>query len=161
MNGLNRTWQPAETRLVAEYLAIHYPDARTLQRVRVGRIPSELPDGGLSPAELAMLGVWRRWVDAVVFDGLTVLLIEASIRPNPGKVSQLDLYMRLFPATPEFADYRAADLRGRLVFAMEDPVVCGLAAERGYTVAVFRPPWVDAYLATLFHRQRRASLTQI
>jgi hypothetical protein len=161
MAATNRTWQPAETRLVAEYLAVHYPDKRALQRVRVGRIPSELPQGGLSPEELRMLGVWRRWVDAVVFDGPTVLLIEAAIRPDPGDISQLDLYMRLFPTTPEFSDVRPADLRGGLVYAIDDPPVRSLARDRGYTVAIFRPPWVDDYLRGLFPRHRRASLTEV
>lgn len=153
-------WTGAESRLVSEFLAVRFPDARTMQRVRVGRIPRELALDGLSPAEVRMLGIWRRWVDAIVFTDRDVTLIEAAVRPNPGDVSQLELYMHLFPMTPEFAEYKNTPLRGMLVYAIPDPVIEVLAARRGYTVQIYHPPWVDDYFAKFAARMKRAPLSQ-
>lgn len=155
-----KEWTGAESRLVSEFLAARYPDKRTMQRVRVGRIPSELPITGLSPAEVRMLGVWRRWVDALVFNDGEIILIEAAVRPDPGDVSQLDLYMKLFPMTPEFLNIPYTTVRGMLVYAIPDPVIETLAAERGYTVQIYHPPWVDDYFNELAARMKRAPLAQ-
>jgi hypothetical protein len=153
-----KTWEPVETRLVAEYLAMVWPDARTRQRVRVGRTPAELPLRGLDESELAALGVWRRWVDAVVELDDRTILIEAAVVPDPGKISQLDLYRYLYPLTPEFYDRRRLPVDGLLLCAVDDPVFRRIAADRGYGVYVYRPPWLDGYFDRLFPRQRRAPL---
>jgi hypothetical protein len=131
-----------------------------MQRVRVGRIPDELPVQGLSEVEFRLLGVWRRWVDAVVFDPPRVILIEGAVLPDPGDVSQLELYLRLFPQTPEFADFRTAPLEGHLVYGVDDPTIRGLARERGMTVHIFQPSWLGSYLLTRLPGHRRPPLPQ-
>lgn len=153
-----REYTVSETRLLAEFLGATYPNRRTMQRVRVGRIPAELDIRGLTPPEIASLGIWRRWVDAVVWDPPSVILVEAGIRPDLGDVSKLEGYMRLFPETPEFLEFRTWQLHGQLVYCVDDPVVRAMARERGYTVRIFRPTWVEAYLAELAPRLRRSPL---
>jgi hypothetical protein len=73
-----------------------------------------------------------------------------------GKISQLELYLRLFPATPEFQYLKDRPLRGILVYAIDDPTVRAMASERGMTVDIFRPAWVDSYILTLQRRAGRA-----
>lgn len=150
-----------ETRLLNEWLAVRYPDRRVLQRVRVGSDHPALEIPGLSPSEQRMAMLWRRWADAVVFDNGTLVVVEATVRPRVEKISQLDLYIRLLPATPELVEYRDWPVRGVFVMAVDDPVMRDLAAERGYTVELYRPPWVDAYLLTLAPRYRAPSLTAL
>lgn len=150
----------AEALLVSEYLAQRWPKAETWQRVRVGGYPRNLPTEGLTEAERRMLGVWRRWVDAVTFFDGRVTLIEAGVLADPGDVSQLDLYLRLFPHTQEFQDYIRYPRRGLLVYAISDPVVNELARERGYTVDTFCPPWVVAYLRRRLPHLRTPPLPQ-
>jgi len=157
----NATWTPAEGRLVGEYLAVRFPDARTAQRVRVGSYVHHLDAAQLDPGEARMLGVWRRWVDAVVFLPEYTLLIEAAILPDPGDVAQLDLYRELWPMTPEHADRRDLPVRGQLVYAVDDPPIRVLASRWGFTVDVFRPPWIDDYLGRMFPRKRRPPETNI
>lgn len=154
----NRTWRPIETRLVAEFLAVRFPDARTMQRVRLGTIPGELPADGLEPAELRLLGTWRRWADALVIMPEELVLIEGAVRPDPGDVSQLELYMHLLPLTPELEELRSRPARGLLLYAIDDPVIRRLAADRNFTVEIFRPAWVEEYLSTLYPRKQRAPL---
>jgi len=156
---MNRSWQPVEARLLSEYLAVTFPDDRTMQRVRVGSLHPSLDLPGLTPEERRLAGVWRRWVDAIVDTGRDVILIEAAVNPDPGDISQLDLYMRLFPSTPELQEFRGRPLRGLLVYAIDDPTLRAMAAERGFTVAIYRPRWVDAYILTLAARRRRSPLT--
>lgn len=154
-----RQWTGAETRLVSEYLAAHYGDRTTAQRVRVGRIPYELPTEGLSPSEIRALGIWRRWVDAVVWLDREVLLIEAGIRPDLGDVSKLEGYSHLFPMTPEFAEYADWPVRGMLLYAIDDPVIHRLAQPRGFTITIFCPAWVDGYLLESAPHLRRSPLS--
>lgn len=153
--------QPVEARLISEYIAMQFPECRTAQRVRVGKIPAVLGIPGLTPAEQRVAGVWRRWVDAVVWTPKRIIIIEATVYPDPGKVSQLDLYLRLFPQTAEFAEDLHTPLHGRLLFAIDDPTVRALARERGFSFVVYRPRWVEAYLAEQAPRRRRAPLSQL
>jgi hypothetical protein len=147
-----------ESRLLSEFLAVRFPGLRTLQRARVGRIPAELDDQTDSPAVRAMTGVWRRWVDAIVIGNHKITIIEAGIVPDPGDVSRLEMYLDLFPRTPEFQPYALWQRTGLLVHAVADPVVEALAARRGILVHVFTPPWVRDYLTSLYPRKSRAPL---
>lgn len=150
-----------EARLLSEWLALRYPDRRTLQRVRVGSDHPSLEIPGLSPAEARMTLAWRRWCDAIVIDNGELLVVEATVLPKPGKISQLDLYMILVPATPELREYRDWTLRGVLLCAVDDPVMRRLASDRGYTIELYHPPWVTSYLATLTPGLRAAPLTAL
>ena len=155
-----RRWTGAETRLVAEYLPLRWPGRRHLQRVRVGRIPSELPTDALAPEELRMLGVWRRWVDAMVVDPPVLWVIEAGVVPDPGDISRLGLYLRLLPDTPELSDLLRLRPRGRLLYAVDDPVLARMAVEAGYEYEVWTPSWVPDYLRSRRPAHRRAPLSQ-
>lgn len=156
-----RSWTPVETQLVSEFCAVRYPDREVWQKVRVGQIPDELPVEGLEPSEVKMLGVWRRWVDAIVFDDHRLILIEGAVVPNPGDISQLELYLRLCPMTPELYEFRTWPMQGMLVYGVDDPVVRELAARRTLAFELYQPAWLGQYLSRLFPRHRRAPLSQI
>jgi len=132
-----------------------------LQRVRVGQIPAELDTDGLEEAEIRMLGVWRRWVDLLIVDPPYLRVVEAAMIPDPGDVSQLELYLYLIPKTPDLEEF--VDLRpvGLLVYAVDDPTIRRLASDRGYAVEIYQPAWLGQYLARVFPRERRAPLSQI
>lgn len=160
MPNQKREWQAREMRLVAEFLAKEYADYPSQTRVRVGSLPSGLHPENLTGPEQRMVGVWRRWADAVVFMPDRLVLIEAAIRPAPGKISQLELYEHLLPMTPELAEHKGKPIEKILLFAIEDPVVVAMARERGIRVVYFHPDWVDSYIETLYPRERRASLAE-
>ncbi len=151
-----RDWTPREMRLVAEWVTQTYPDALIRFRVDVGDLKPALQETGLTAAELRLLGRSRRWVDAMVVTPTAVHLVEAKIRLVPGALEQLELYRVLFPLTPELAHLRHLPLELHLVFAVEDPRLTVIARGRGVHVHIFKPPWVDEYLAQLTHRERRA-----
>jgi hypothetical protein len=161
MADARQSWRPVETRLVSEYLAVKYPAARHLQRVRVGSHRPDLELTGYSPAEARALGVWRRWADAVVVEADRVTIIEASVLPVIGKAAQLWLYMQLWPATPEHADIAGLPVSGLLLYAVPDPVINQFAVLLGMRVDLFRPAWVETYLHTLPARSQRAPLSML
>ena len=154
-----RQWQAREMRLVSEFLAERYSDYTTQTRVRLGSVHPDLQPEKLSPAELRAMGVWRRWADAIVFMPDHLVLIEAAIRPSPGDISQLELYKHLLPLTPELAEHKEKPIEPLLLYALEDPVIVGMARERGIQVVYFHPGWVDDYLKILYPRERRSPLT--
>lgn len=154
-----RQWQPREQRLVSEYLAKTYPDYPTQTRVRLGQLHPELRPGDLSDAERRLLKAFKRWADAIVIMPDKLVLIEAAIRPQPGKISQLELYEHLCPKTPELAEHKTKPIEKVLLLAIEDPVVASMARQRGIKVIYFHPNWVDEYLSILHPSERRAPLT--
>jgi len=153
-----RNWQPREMRMVSEYLLSHYGDYSYKMRVRLGSTPPPAPGRFRSQVEERMVGLWRRWADAVVFKPDRVIIIEAAIKPDPGDITKLQLYKRLFPHTAELQRFANLPLALELVYALEDAVVLELAREAEIKVVYFKPDWVDDYLSILYPRERRAPL---
>jgi len=145
--------------MLAEWLARAQGDKRALQRVRLGSPRSEIPRPDMGPEELAMVGSWRRWADAVILEDHQVTIVEAAIRPDPGKISQLELYARLLPHTPELEPWRDRPVRLVLLYAIEDPATVALAREKGILCIEYKPPWLPQYLSLLLPRERRGVRT--
>lgn len=157
MSRARRPWVGAETRLVAEWLAARHPDAHTLQHVRVGPITPQTDDPDLADAELRMLGSWRYWVDAILIYPHEVILVEAGILPDPGDVSRLELYTRLWPLTPDVGDIVTLPARGHLVYGVPCAALEAVALEHGLSWETFTPPWVPEYLASRHPARLRAA----
>ena len=156
-----RKWQPREMRMLAEWLAERWPRTEYLTRVRLGRIEPRIGAAELSPEEIRALGVHRRWADAVVLLPDRVLLVEAKIRPQPGVISQLELYARLLPHTPELAEHAHKPIEMILVYAIEDELINQLAREKGIRCVMYHPNWIDAYIDELYPRERQGGRTPL
>ena len=154
-----RQWQAREMRMVSEFLAANYAGCQCMTRVRLGSIHPELKADSLSDSEKSMVGLFRRWADAIVIMPDRLVLIEAAIRPQPGDISQLQLYARLIPTTPELSAYKDLPIEKVLVYALEDPVLRTLATESSIRYIYFHPDWISDYLAILYPREQRPSLT--
>lgn len=161
MTKEKRAWQPREMLMLAEYLQLKYSKHLYQTRVRLGSIPKELILEGMTPVEIRMAGNWRRWVDALVFKPDELVIIEAAIKPQPGDISQLKLYARLLPHTPELLPYLGRPLACELVYAIEDPVVLQMARDENIRVVYYKPRWLMDYLNILYPPERRATPTNI
>jgi hypothetical protein len=141
-----RRWEPRELRLCSEFLARFYPDNESQTHVHLG--PSLTRVGGrfTSDEEAKLVGVFRRWADALVFLPDRVILIEAKILPQPGVISQLQLYAELIPKTPELSEHKDKWVERLLVCAIEDSLITELARREGIRVIIFRPVWIDDYM---------------
>ncbi len=154
-----RGYTQREGRLVTEWVTAAFPQAHVAYRVRLGAFDPSLADTALTDAQLRALGVFRRYVDALVLERDRVHLVEGKILSRPGALEQLELYARLFPLTPAYQAYRDLPLVQHLVVAVRDPVVEGMARERGVLFHEYHPAWVDEYLQQLRPRDRSPSLS--
>lgn len=145
-----------ETRMLAEYLAWQYPNAIVWERMRLGPLRPASGEGERSAEELALLGVFRRWADAVTVSSSELVIIEAKMRSVPDAVAQLLLYRDLARLTPELVDYRDRPLVMELVVAVEDPAVRRLCEQMGIRHRLYRPDWLPAWSASRHRREARA-----
>ena len=149
-----RNWEPRELRLCSEALVRYYGEYPSQTHVHVGSLPKRMKGRFLDEAGERMLGEFRRWCDAIVIMPDRLVLIEAKIKPQPGVISQLLLYARLLPKTPELAEHKHKPIEMGLVCAIEDPLVTHLAREMGILVVNYSPVWIKEYLNLLYARER-------
>jgi len=151
-----RTWTPWEMRMVGEWVSSSFGDVRYQTNVRVGRIQPRANDGTYGQDEMAMLGVWRRFVDAIVYLPDRLLLVEAVLRADPGKLAQLELYERLLPQTLELQPYLHLPVQKVLLYCIQDPALELLAGEKGVLAIRFVPSFFDEWFNKLRGRDKRA-----
>jgi len=156
MGKKKRMW---ELEMVGEWVSQTFPDARYSTNVRVGRRQPRLPDGTYDREEAKMLGLWRRRIDALVFLPDRLLLVEAILRADPGKVTILKLYQRLVPQTPELAEYHHLPIQKVLLYAIEDPTLNVIAREEGILPIRFVPSFFEEWFDNLRGRDKRAPLS--
>jgi len=152
-----RSWQPREMQMLTEWLVKTQKNKRWQTRVRLGSPTPSTPRPDMSPEERAMIGAWRRWADALILEKDVVTIVEAAIRPGPGKIGQLELYAKLFEHTPELTAWRGARLQLLLLYAIEDPATVMLAREKGILCVEYKPDWLPSYLDLLMPRERRGT----
>jgi hypothetical protein len=148
-----RTW---EQQFLGEWMARYRPDARVLTHVRLGPIRPATQGVQFSALEMQALGLWRRWADALVILPDRLELVEAKILQSPAQNAQLELYAHLLPDTPELVEFRGRRLDKVALVALEDPAATFQARKAGIQVIVWRPPWMDEWMAARDARQRRA-----
>lgn len=142
--------------MVSSYIAWAYPNDQVMVRVRLGAIEPRLGQESMTAAELAMVGSFRRWADAVVIQANQLILIEGAIRPSLGDISQMLGYKLLMPLTPELDQWKTLPIRMELVAAIEDPVVSMLARDHGINFIMFTTPETDEYIGKILPRFQRA-----
>jgi hypothetical protein len=98
----------------------------------------------------------RRWADAIIVTPTELIILEGKIIAAPGSIAQLQLYLDLVAKTPELVPFLDRTPRGVLLVAVEDPATTALAGRWGIRVVVYRPPWIDDYLALMRAREHRA-----
>ena len=147
--------QQRETRLVSDFVSAFYPDDRTFLNVRVGGIHPLNTDQDLTEAEIHMLGVHRRYADAVIIREHELVLIEGYILPSLGKISQILGYRALLPFTPELDHFASLPITAIIVGPIEDQFLTRLAHQSNVLVRVYRPPWIEPFLSALSTRHRR------
>ncbi len=153
--SVTRKYEPRESRLCAEFVREFFPGDRVKFQVRLGR-----PRPGLTPSPIPLefnFAAYKRRpaADALVIRERQQVLIETYIKIDLGKVSQLQIYAKLLPNTPDADWDKTLPLRLLIVGALEDPTLTQHARENGIEFRLFRPAWVDGYLAVVAPRNSR------
>jgi hypothetical protein len=100
-------------------------------------------------------GQLRRWADAIIDIDDTVLLVEAKMRPDHKAISQIDMYRRLFPKTPEFEYYWDKPLRLMLLTTSLDIAVKETCDIWGIEYEVFIPSFMDEFTQMIIQRYKK------
>ena len=141
-----RLWQPRESRLLAEWIREFYPNDRVKYRVRLGPYPywaKPSIETGVSPE---IYKIYQRWADAIIIRPNEIIIIEAKIKPDPGVISQINLYALLLPKTPELSEYKDRPIRKIVLLALRDVEVEELAERENIEIQYYAPNWVNDYL---------------
>lgn len=128
---------PAESKLVFEWTTKIHPYALQWRRVRVGPIPGDGDAKYYSPL--------RRYADLIFYEGGIVHLVEAKVRPDPGGISQLELYKQLFPKTPEYVQFKDQPIKLIYLTTFHDPEVKQMCEDREIEYVVYCPDWMKKY----------------
>lgn len=155
MSPQKRSYTPWETMMLSEWVARTFGDVEWRTHVHLGPHIPRNGEGRFSDEELRLLGVWRRWADAIVFLRDRLVLVEAVMAAHPGKLSTLALYEKLLPQTPELREYVALPVQKVMLYVLEDPVLNILAREQNILPIQFVPSFFDEWFAKLRHRDRR------
>lgn len=143
-----RTRTNWESKLVREYLVkFHQKDLKWV-RHEIG------PYDPTKPEEFN--GQLRRWADALVDINDTILLIECKMRPDHRAISQIDLYRRIFPQTPEFEYYKDKPLRCMLLTTSVDYAVKELCERWDIEYEVYIPTFFEEYQQMMIERYRKS-----
>jgi hypothetical protein len=146
-----------EAQYVADYVARKYPGVPCRLHARIGTPPEPATGMELEPAERNLLRVKMRWADAIVFLPDRTVVIEGKLRASEllKALGELELYVHLLPRTPEYAHLLADRIDGQILTPIADPTVDSLARRKGFRLVVWSPPWLDEYLASISHREKR------
>lgn len=150
-----RKYEPREQRLCSEFVREFFPFNRVKFQVRLGRPRVGAGFSDIPINENIAAHNRRPAADALIIRDWDQILIETYIKIDLGKVSQLQIYAKLLPATPD-ADWNLQlPLRLMIIGALEDPTLTQHARENGIEFRLYRPDWVNAYFDVLAPRNTR------
>ena len=153
-----RKTEQREARLLAEWLALRFPKDTVRTQVRLGS-PPILPHGvELEPGDRQLLKQFSRWADALIITPQGVMIVEASVFPEPGIVSQLLLYRALYLEDKDFDNLRHLPVAMLAVWGFEDQVLRRIAAEHSVMVEIYAPQWLAGALQARFPRSPRKTV---
>jgi hypothetical protein len=150
-----RPWVGAESELLADWLSKYHPAATVHMQVRIGPITPPGEPASQDPAYLRLLSSYQRKVDSVVVYPDRVILVEAAVLPDPGKLGQLEYYLELWPLTPDPPAPLNLPVSGLLLVGQEDAPLRSLAVRKGLAWQVYTPNWLSAYLVSRIPRRNR------
>jgi hypothetical protein len=143
-----------ESALLDEWLAVRYPNVRSLGRVRLGPTRAAVQGVELTPDLQAMLSVLNWYADGIVLAQNENLIIEAKVQAKPSAIGEVLFYQRLIAHTPQLQQIGNLTFQPVVLFAENDESVTDFARSLGVRVEIFTPPWIVDYLSRVQFRGR-------
>ena len=142
-----RKREELEARLVSEWVASLYPDAKVDQRVWLSPYNTDPAERGQGGFDEALYMVTGKWADAIIFLPSRTIIVEAKLKVNASALGQILLYHELFRKTPRFRDRWTKPIELAVVYAFPDAQVIQALRARGVLCYHYCPPWAkEAYL---------------
>jgi hypothetical protein len=136
----------ASTRLLHEWAQLQPWEFPPIYELRLGPTPLWAQQGILTPQVEAMLRNFNRYADLVGVKAGTIEVVEAKMFPDPGAISQVELYVDLVHATPVLQQYPGRVIQPVILVALSDAVMAQKAAARGIKWVVYTPTWASEYV---------------
>jgi hypothetical protein len=143
--GTRRATQ-ASTRLLHEWSLTQPWDAPPIYELRLGPTPLMGNVGVLTPQVEAMLRNFNRYADMIGITRGEIQVIEAKMFPDPGAISQVELYVNLVHYTPLLQQYSGRIVQPVILVALSDPVMAQVAMSKGIRWVVYTPDWASDYV---------------
>lgn len=156
-----------EPRYVAEYVMTRFPRSRAVFNVPLGAVPAELVAEHGAQGAAARFRPFRPRIDALVWDGGGLILLEGEIDTPRNGISDLLFYRPLVDQTPELAEAAALPRRLLLVIPWLPDWLQHAASSWGLEVEVYAPAWMADHVRKTqeYHtqpwRERRAARAQV
>lgn len=121
-----------------EWVKKFHPTALQWRRPRIGPIPR--------PEEAKWYKMVRRYPDIVFYEKGIVYIVEAKVRADPAAIAQLELYIKLFPDTPEFVEFKDKPIKLIFLTSCDDLYLRKLCKEKNIEYVFYQPEWIKLYL---------------
>jgi len=144
--------------LIAEWCAMRYPVGAWTVNVRVGPLPEWVEKLTVMPRFRRVARVMLAEVDAIVLLPEEVHIIEAMVRDEPGKVTELKIAKDLFLRDPTFKEHWKKRIRLILLTPIYNPFLKSVCEREGIEYVFYRPEWILPYLGSLPIRWRAGRL---
>lgn len=148
-----RKYTQGEIMMVADYVKTYFPNARVIQRVRLGSAPEDAKEKYGVDAANRLFKSSFKWADAVVIEDSRVIIIEGKIRTMVNAISQLQYYEVLWKKSEEYQEYWGLPVELWLVAPWFDESTREFAESKGIKCVEFVPDWIEKYLDKMQHYQ--------
>jgi hypothetical protein len=152
---MQRKYRIVHEQYLVEWAARNYPPGTWRTNVRLGTPHPELIKTTLKPELQRMFMLTVPQADLVATLPDRVDIVEALVRPEWYKVSQLWAYGKLFPLTLEYKEHWHKPIRLVLLTAIVNPFYEWIAHEWGIDVVHYRPDWLETYITSLAPRKQQ------
>jgi hypothetical protein len=140
-----------EMQLIAEWLMTLPSVYQSKTRVNVGAQELFYAGMALTPAQSKAFGVWNDWVDARVFTGTQVWIVEGKLVATGSAYGQVLDYVSQYPSSLDYQQFAPAPIVPMVVTMASRPRTSALFAGMGVQTIVFAPSFPLAQaLAKLF-----------
>ena len=137
-----------------EYIVEHLKPAQVFFRMRLGGVSDE--DRRALPAGVSerVYMVTQRYADAICIYDDHIEIWEAKLINPLAAITQLQLYVRLFRKTPEFARYKDWDISRHLLTPIYDEDLFDICRSSSIGISMWEPDWVTEYLSDYYRISR-------
>jgi hypothetical protein len=128
-----------EMTLLAEWLGTLPATWKSKTHVNAGAQVLQYHGQALTPAQQKAFGVWNDWVDARVYTGSEVWIVEAKIVATGAAYGQLLDYLNQYRSSADYQKFAPAPIVGVVVCQAARGATTNLFAQYGIRTIIFSP----------------------
>ena len=151
----------AESRLIAEWVALVYPGRNWHRHFRVGGYPDAVGLKDMDEGDLKVLRNRNRWVDMVLEPPPDLVVIEAKMWDASNAIGKLKEYLKEVVFTPEYIQWGRPPITPIVLTGQHDPLAQLVIEEAGLRYVFWEPPWIADFYAFYPERRRHVAPSSV